>query len=621
MNKKILIKKLEIENFLSFQNKQELILNTSGIHLIKGENRDMQNDTFADEIMQTNSAGKSSIGKAIDFAFFGENPNKKIKIDSLINKKTKKNLQVCVEFEINSVLYRIERYRKYTGKGSGLSLLKVDTNEDLSFSDVKLTQERINDLLSLNHDTFLYSILITKESGLNFIELPWYQRSLLLENIVRLDKLREYTKRVKEKMSKDRKDFDFYEKEYYAKKTTISSFYKNLDKKIKSKHEQRKNKNIKIKDLNLKLESFLKGTNIENLESYILFVKNHITIKNGNSLLSKLKVNLKDDLHKLNNIKNEMKILYKKNQCKTEKCKHCDKMIDSEGDSNVQYSIKLSKSRIEEIKKNIKNVIIQIRDVSKEIKLKEEESNKLKNFNIDKEIKKIIMDDIFGGGDGKSYFKNIDPIKEEIKKLETIKIDTSDVKEIIYSIKELKKEAQECQSKITTLEKSLKIGEFWDSSLDFRNEGSLKSYIMSKIVPIFNSYLGSLIDIIFEGNMTINFDNSWNETIIYNGDEYDYNQLSLGEKAKINFCISLSLFSLMRINVGGTNIIFLDEIFSSIDESGIKKFTDILRNSYSEDVAIYIISHEKGILNVKFDSVLNVIKENEKSIIKINPVL
>ena len=136
---------------------------------------------------------------------------------------------------------------------------------------------------------------------------------------------------------------------------------------------------------------------------------------------------------------------------------------------------------------------------------------------------------------------------------------------------------------------------------------------MSKIVPIFNSILKSIVDIIFEGKIEIIFDNSWNETIIYEGEEFDYSQLSLGEKAQVNLSISLSLFSILRINVGGTNVLFLDEIFSSMDEDSIEKFISILKNSFSNEMSIFIISHEAGIKNFIPDSIIKVIKKNKES--------
>jgi DNA repair exonuclease SbcCD ATPase subunit len=617
MSKKIVLHSIEFENFLSFIKKQKFSFQSNGIHFIKGENRDMSNDPFADEVKETNGVGKSSILRAIDFVLFGENPNKKIKIDSLINKTTKKNTLVSIEFNIEDDFYRVERYRKYSGKGSGLSLLKKENNiwKDISFSDVRVTQEKINEIISMNHDTFLFSILITKESTINFIESPSYQRSILLENIVRLDKLREYTKRVKENMARDRKSFDFYEKEFYAKTSTISSFSNSIKKNIQNKRTLKDGNTKRLIELKKELSTTLKGSDLNELESFVSFVKlsNELKIKESQLLKNKSKVS--DLLKNIKKILKNIKELESKNSCTEEQCSHCDKKINKGIDRSIQNSILLSRSTLADTKTQTLDLLKQSKELRDSVLLLKEET-KDKKFLIDKEIKKLIIDEILSGGSGLSHFVNLDHLKTEIQKLESFKTDISDIKEQRSHIRELNIEKQKCSIEKERLSHLLKIGEFWDSSLDFRNEGSLKNYIMAKIVPIFNSFLSSMVDIIFEGSMTIVFDNSWNESIIFNGEEYDYNQLSLGEKAKINLCISLSLFSLMRINVGGMNVLFLDEMFSSIDESGIGKFIEILKSSFTDEIGVYIISHEKGMSSVKTDSVIKVIKENGESFIK-----
>ena len=236
------------------------------------------------------------------------------------------------------------------------------------------------------------------------------------------------------------------------------------------------------------------------------------------------------------------------------------------------------------------------------------------NFNsIDKPLKELIINDVMINKDPHIHLQGAKNLDEKINDLKNQKILVSDLWENINNIREHKRIIKENEIKLEKVNHDIMIGEFWDGALDFRNEGSLKSYIMSKIVPIFNSILKSIVDIIFEGKIEIIFDNSWNETIIYEGEEFDYSQLSLGEKAQVNLTISLSLFSILRINVGGTNVLFLDEIFSSMDEDSIEKFISILRSSFSNDMSIFVISHEAGIKNFVPDSIIKVIKKNKES--------
>jgi DNA repair exonuclease SbcCD ATPase subunit len=623
---KIEFKILEIQNFFSFTDNQIFTFPEKGIHLIRGENHDFQSDPFSDDFKKMNGCGKSAIIKALNWVIFGENPDKKIKADGLINKKTKKNLLVNLYFNLGSDQWRVERYRKLSSKGNGLDLFKFENGEwiDQSFADIKLTQEKINNLISLNHETLLHSVTLTKETNSNFIELPWAQRSTFLENIVRLDKLRDYNKIVKEKLSSQRKERDYLEKEKYAHSTTIKSLNGIIKNSISNKRNALDKRKIEIKKLEDELNLILKNSDIQTIDDFINYVKLNKIISEKDVSIKKNKNELTTNLEYYRRNKNDITKIKNKlvDSCKvkTEQCSYCDKKIEiaiqKEVVDSFNYSLQKSRDGLSLVRQNIKKVIKDKRklDAEKSIfndKLLSFDKN---NFNsIDKPLKELIINDVMINKDPHIHLQGAKNLDEKINELKNQKILVSDLWENINNIREHKRIIKENEIKLEKVNHDIMIGEFWDGALDFRNEGSLKSYIMSKIVPIFNSILKSIVDIIFEGKIEIIFDNSWNETIIYEGEEFDYSQLSLGEKAQVNLSISLSLFSILRINVGGTNVLFLDEIFSSMDEDSIEKFISILRNSFSNDMSIFVISHEAGIKNFVPDSIIKVIKKNKES--------
>lgn len=623
---KIEFKILEIQNFFSFTDNQVFKFPDSGIHLIRGENHDFQSDPFSDDFKKMNGCGKSAIVKALNWAIFGENPDKKIKADGLINKKNKKNLLVKLQFNLGEDQWKIERYRKLSSKGNGLDLFKFEGGQwiDQSFADIKLTQEKINNLVSLNHETLLHSVTLTKETNSNFIELPWAQRSTFLENIVRLDKLRDYNKIVKEKLSAQRKERDYLEKEKYAHSTTIKSLQGIIKNSISNKKNilnKRKNDIQKLED---ELLLITKSSDIETIENFINYVKLNKIINEKEILIKKNRNELSTNLEYYR--KNKVDIVKIKNKIedsckiKTEQCSYCDKKIEIAVQKEVldsfNYSLQKSRDGALMVRQNIKKIIKDKRKLDAE---KGIFNDKLLSFNkesfnnIDKPLKELIINDVMINKDPHIHLQGAKNLQEKILELQGQKILISDLWENIKNIREHKRIIRENEIKLEKVNHDIMIGEFWDGALDFRNEGSLKSYIMSKIVPVFNSILKSIVDIIFEGKLEIIFDNSWNENIIYEGEEYDYSQLSLGEKAQVNLSISLSLFSILRINVGGTNILFLDEIFSSMDEDSIEKFISILKSSFSNDMSIFIISHEAGIKNFVPDSIIKVIKKNKES--------
>ena len=623
---KIEFKILEIQNFFSFTDNQVFTFPEKGIHLIQGENHDFQSDPFSDDFKKRNGCGKSAIIKALNWVIFGENPDKKIKADGLINKKNKKNLLVKLHFNLGNDEWRIERYRKLSSKGNGLDLFKLENGEwlDQSFADIKLTQEKINNLISLNHETLLHSVTLTRETNSNFIELPWAQRSTFLENIVRLDKLRDYNKIVKEKLSASRKEKDYLEKEKYAHSTTIKSLNGIVKNSILSKRSTIQKKENEIKKLQDELNLILKSSNIETISQFINYVKLNKANSEKDVMIKKNHSEFNTNFEYYRNNKKDIFKIQKKivDSCisKTELCSYCDKKIEIKVQKEVldsfNYSLQKSRDGLKLVRQNLKKIISDKRKLKVE---KEFFNDKLLSFNkedfnsIDKPLKELIINDIMINKDPNNHLQGAQNIQNKINDLNAQKIQISDLWENIKNIREHKKIIKGAETRLEQVYHDIMIGEFWDGALDFRNEGSLKSYIMSKIVPVFNSILKSIADIIFEGKIELMFDNSWNETIIYEGEEFDYSQLSLGEKAQVNLSISLSLFSILRINVGGTNILFLDEIFSSMDEDSIEKFVSILRSSFSNDMSIFIISHEAGIKNLVPDSIIKVIKKNKES--------
>jgi DNA repair exonuclease SbcCD ATPase subunit len=166
--------------------------------------------------------------------------------------------------------------------------------------------------------------------------------------------------------------------------------------------------------------------------------------------------------------------------------------------------------------------------------------------------------------------------------------------------------------KKNSLEKEIQIGELWNTILDYRNDDSIKKFLLKKIVPVYNNILNAILDIVFQSKLTCTFNDIFEETIIYNGHEFDYEQLSTGEKAKLNIAINLAILNLMRINIGGANILFIDELFASIDMVSINKYLNILRESYPE-IGIYVISHESGADLFQFDSDIIIERKDQRS--------
>ena len=130
---RLTFKSAEFKNILSFGNKPTTINFNKGLNLITG----------------TNGAGKSSaLLDTLAFCLFGQ-PYRKIKIEELINRQNKKNLEVTYTFKINDNLYVLTRGLK----PKKLSITKNGVLVKI-LSTKGLTQDEIDKIIGINYKIF-----------------------------------------------------------------------------------------------------------------------------------------------------------------------------------------------------------------------------------------------------------------------------------------------------------------------------------------------------------------------------------------------------------------------------------------------------------------------------------
>jgi DNA repair exonuclease SbcCD ATPase subunit len=620
----IQFEKLIIENYTSFYGRHDFTFSDTGVHRIFGHNYDFKENQIDDELslIHNNGSGKSQLTKSIDYAIYGNSPNKKINKDGLINKETGKNMLVGLVFHKDGQKYEIMRYRKYSGKGDQLSFRRWDENDlehDETLSDKNLTQEKINSIVGLNRETFIKTVLMSREGNRNFFELPAGERTSLIENIIRLDKFKEYTQKVKEKLSLAKKELNRIQTIYIETNSKFKTVNQFLKKEISL--EKKRQQLLVIEKQKLESENTLSIDNktTENINLYINLYKDIID-KNRAVMANESGLKIA-----IENIKNIVTYTFETRKRKTDLinslndkdhdllCQHCGK--DPDGRHEI-HLIKIKK-QIEDLSQKTKLIKLKssfktVKELKEKIKIEKgllrDLKESIKQITLDKEIKNDIIEN-----NGKSTL--IDNIKIFIKRKEELEKQLSIKKDLTHYWQERissRAENKKALTKKNSLEKEIQVGELWNTILDYRNDDSIKKFLLKKIVPVYNNILNAILDIVFQSKLTCTFNDIFEETIIYNGHEFDYEQLSTGEKAKLNIAINLAILNLMRINIGGANILFIDELFASIDMVSINKYLNILRESYPE-IGIYVISHESGADLFKFDSDIIIERRNQRS--------
>jgi DNA repair exonuclease SbcCD ATPase subunit len=89
------------------------------------------------------------------------------------------------------------------------------------------------------------------------------------------------------------------------------------------------------------------------------------------------------------------------------------------------------------------------------------------------------------------------------------------------------------------------------------------------------------------------FDSDFNPIINYLGMQISPDSLSTGQRKKMNLIVLLAFIEIIKMKHNQMNVMFLDEIFSSLDKSNVYRAISILKE-YSEKygMTIFVVSHE-----------------------------
>jgi DNA repair exonuclease SbcCD ATPase subunit len=241
---------------------------------------------------------------------------------------------------------------------------------------------------------------------------------------------------------------------------------------------------------------------------------------------------------------------------------------------------------------------------------------------------------------------NIKAVKERQQKLQTIsEVATKSFNDITYFLKNCKAQIEKLQSKqqrengkssenVQEFKSTIKelqakknlssdnISGCKDKELYYKelgkifSEDGVKKSIISGIIKPINFFISENIK-----KMGLHFEVSLDETftaeIKHLGNNIEHDTLSTGEQKKINVAILIAYLKLIRTKKH-INVLFLDEVFSSIDLEGISDILSLLKSFSNEyNINIFVVHH--ALLNHEnFDRIISIHKEIFSSIEELN---
>lgn len=554
----MIVKNIKIKNFKSFGNN----INQVSLDPTKGE---------LILLHGVNGSGKSSTLEAIDFALYGKVRGKKKKYvtgDCLPNRYNG-DMVVEIEFETNSDNIKITR------SGSKLELLINGHKYDRAGK--ANIQQKIEEIVGVDIETFKSFISMSINDFKNFMVLSPDEKRMLLDRLFNLEMINELGKILKEKKKHTKHEEEIFLREIATYQSNLDSFKEGVDK-IKEASKI----NLDKEREEIKKQIFDKKSDFDTLKE---------RLEKGTEKEAELGPKIKELASKINEL--HYQIRTKEDKVKlidAGKCPTCESDLST--DTHMSF-------RMESIE------VIN--------KLKEAKDELVREHN-DLEIKKSTLIKILRNtdqtfGELKAYLSQL---KTKLASLQTENVEeTSSINEMISTIEKIEKRKEESEENLSKVKHNSDLLNQLDKM--FSEEG-IKKAIISKIVKPINHFIKENLEVLGM-NFMVQLDDQFSAEIKLLGQDIDPDTLSTGETKKVNIAIMLAYLKLIRMKKH-INLLFLDEVFSSIDIQGIYDILKLLKEFAREYNINTFLIHHALLEKSSFDRVLKIEKNITSQIIQ-----
>ena len=569
----ILFKTVRYKNFLSTGNKfTEIQLDRSQSTLVVGHN----------------GAGKSTMLDALSFGLFGK-PHRNINKPQLVNSINQKACVVEVEFTVGKSEFKIVR-----GIKPGIFEIWKDGTMINQSSHAKEYQKILEqNILKLNHKSFHQVVVLGSSSFIPFMQLPAGHRRDVIEDLLDINVFSKMNQLLREKngILKDKTNDVVYQLDLITDKIETQKKYirdvKALNKEYADKIEEEitefEAEQTRLTDENTELGTFIESNSSKVSETLTKLNSKHSTLKEHEH-------ELKSEIKKL--VK-ETKFFEGNSTCPT-----CSQDIGDE----------LRQEKISEASTSAKSINSKLSTLA-------EESNKVgSDIEVATKVQTVITNKQHNLLSNNKRLQQISESlaskRSELGKMQSGGTDLAEAEATLETYVEQKDSLQE-QRLVLSEQRSYNevIGEMLKDT-------GIKTKIIKQYLPVINKLVNQHLQIL-DFFVHFDLDESFQETIrSRHRDEFTYDSFSEGEKQRIDLSLLFTWRQIAKMkNSISTNLLILDETFdSSLDVDGVENLQKIL--SHLSDTNVFVISHKGDILEGKFRSKIEFMKDKNFSCIK-----
>lgn len=551
------IVKVEWKNFASYGNrKQEL---------------DLSQNPALFQVVGENGAGKTSISQAIVFALYGKVEGKKLKD---LSNRINGNAWTRVTLDHYGTEVVVER-----GLDPNLFSLKVGGKEYDKAGIRSVQDYLVEDILGIPYYVFCNTILISANDFKSFIRMTPSDKRSIVDKIFGFHILNQMRDILKTESKSLKESLDQITGRIWSLESSLTSSLnemESLSEVIKDEYEQ------KSQSLEKSLSTFrdldrLHGEKMADLKREEVELSRKLKELNGFLVQNRTE---------LGHLRERLEI-FDQDQCPT-----CGAHLQGDFHHSLQHELEEQSSSIEQKIGEIQEQLDPL--YKKEIELRQIRSDlQEKGVKIRSKIG-LIDHELTSLNPGVRNDAQTAAIQRIVESLQTEK--DSLVKE------KFKKE--EKQDWIKTLDEVL-------------GERGVKQMAIRTVLPSLNTEIMTLLQSMNLPYQVV-FDEEFNATLYHMGMEVPSQTLSMGEMKKVDFVVLIAIMKLMKMKFSNINLLFLDEIFSSVDGEGVYSIVNILKGLTQEmGLNIFVINHAPMPHEI-FDRKIEIVKKSNFSSLSVD---
>lgn len=493
-----------------------------------------------------NGSGKSTIKEALTVSIYGKSAIRKMKdIPNWINR----NAYTQVKFLTTSGDHiEIDR-----GIDPNFSYIKIN-GADFNLPDKRKVDEFIEEeLTNLPFTVFCNTVSLSFDDFKSFVNLTQADKRKIVDKIFGIDILSDMRAVVKGDLQQVKRDLELTTAKIEKNTSLLTNTRSQLDT-LLEKLAQRKDSEtseLASKILEKKEEREKTKTNYQSFKQSLDALQKKIDETRDEN--SKVKATVSTLSEKLE--------VYSKNRCP-----HCLNDLTTESSVKTKEAIASKKSILEESLPELAKAFSDYKS----------------------QFDKLVADQNLAKSDYYRLDADVTQLESQFAKLSAeLKSDESST--ITSIIETLQKDLDEDSTVSAKHSEKYSLFATLDSLL---SDTGIKKTLIDKIVPTLNHRIQEISEKL-EFKFALEFDSDFNPIISYLGLAISPESLSSGQRKKMNLIVLLAFIEIIKMKHSTMNVMFLDEIFSSLDKANVYRAIEILREySVKHNMTIFVVSHE-----------------------------